>query len=136
MSGWLIGGAVVFVLGLLVRRSEGRENRERAEWLARATKTTGTIARYRSREATGRGGSFDSHRIERIPVVLFRAANGADYEFEPDDRAFKVGQQVAVAYEPEQPSNARVITAPSKIGCWMILMVIAIGLVIRALLEL
>ena len=135
MTSWLIGGAVVFVIALLVRRSETRENRERTEWLARATKTTGTVARYRNREVTGRSGSVDSHRIERVPVVSFRAANGSEYEFEPDDAAFKVGQEVAVAYEPEQPSNARVMTTPSKIGCWMILMAIAIGLVIRAFLN-
>jgi hypothetical protein len=78
----------------------------------------------------------ERHEVDEIPVVKFRAPNGAEYEFDAETSVGKVGSKVTVAFNPQLPSDAREIPPESshhyRGGCGFILMLVAIGLAVKA----
>lgn len=78
-------------------------------FLATASTTEGeVIALERRRSSQSNGGSSHTY----YPVVKFTAPDGEPIQFEGQvgsrPPAFRVGQRVAVLYNPEEPQSARI----------------------------
>lgn len=70
-----------------------------------------------------------SSRFVTVPVVRFRAANGAEYEFDAPGVPKKVGEKVQIGYDAKLPSTAQVVGAARQAGCAMVLGAIGLALV-------
>lgn len=123
-GGAACAGAVLFWL------AETKAQREHLRWCARAATAGGVISRIaeRGRELS-RNEPSDDDPIHHVPVVRFRASDGAEYEFEASDIPQTVGAAVTVAYDAAMPSTARVLQRRSRWGCGVVLLVAGIALI-------
>lgn len=115
-------GAAAATLGAIFWFVELRKEREHRAWCEQAAKVDGVVSRIADRGHPTKNERIDED-IVSAPVVTFRAANGAEYEFDAPGISAKVGEQVTVAYDRLLPSNARLLDRPRKPGCVVILIV-------------
>ena len=100
MTPWIVLMIAVVVI-VLVSRSIQRDARARREWFADKTVTTGVHTRC---EEIGEDDDPWS-------TIEYRAANGVMYQITGffDLTPADVGREVEVAYDPEMPSEARIV---------------------------
>jgi hypothetical protein len=130
----LLVAAVLFAAGILERFFDTRQRRRDRQWIDGASRTEGVVSRIITRESYS---SFSERtEITVTPVVLFRAPNGVQYEFEAKTGVGGVGSKVVVAFNPALPSDAREIPPESshhyRGGCGFILMLVAVALAVKA----
>lgn len=109
-----------------------------ARWCASRTRTDGVVSRVVERRVNGSfsedaGGMPTDPATITVAVVRFRALDGVEYEFDTQEVPLEVGAEVAVAYDPALPSDARAVARTPKIGCAALLLLAgAILLVVGA----
>lgn len=98
-------------------------------------KTEGVVSRIAERkDYSGPRDSYDNISVIEVPIVRFRASNGHDYELDGPSGIGEVGAKVAVAYNPDLPSDARALaTNAYRGGCGFILIVIGLALAVKAM---
>ena len=114
-----------------------KRQREHRDWCAKGIRASGVVSRLGERRGAGlsedAAGMSTDATFHTVPVVLFRAANGIEYEIDAPDAPPTIGSVVEVAYEPAQPSGARAIHRTPKVGCAVILFVIGLTLIVIAI---
>lgn len=127
------GSAVALSFGFWIAERKARRAHE--AWCATAARADGVVSRLGLRGHYSRNPPTDEDRNWYIPVVRFRAADGAEYEFDAEGTRAKVGARVRVAYEPALPSNARALERPGRMGCAAILLAAGLALLITGLVR-
>jgi len=122
-------GAFLWVVAITMLVVEERAVRARRRWCATAARAEGEVARIGRRGYHSRNEPTSSVRFVTVPVVRFRAANGAEYEFDAPGVPKKVGEKVQVAYDAKLPSTAQVVGAARQVGCAVVLGAIGIVLI-------
>ncbi len=126
----LIFGLMAITLGVIVTIVEFRRKRVADAWLARATRVEGLA--YRSNEVETYNHMSDNfaHGTATVHHVKYRAANKIEYEI-PAGSLVKLGDTVEVAYNPDLPSDAKLVQeARYKVGCGFVIIVVGIGLIV------
>ena len=131
-----LAAVVLFTLGGLERVVSFRHQRQEDQWFASAAKAEGTV--IRTVEPHVPSTMTASEVKARFSVVVFHEGNGRRHEFGAAGDAGPVGTRVNVAYEPRDPSTARVVS-PSHpgwtFGTGYILMLAGVALGITALVR-
>lgn len=126
-------GATACALSVVFGWIAIKVHREHRAWCDRGMKADGVVSRLAERRGAGLSedavGTPSAPSVFLMPVVRFRAANGIDYEIDAPDAPKEIGCVVKVAYEPAQPSGARAVSRPPKIGCAVVLFVVGVMLV-------
>jgi hypothetical protein len=123
-------GALAVVFGGIAIKAY----REHRQWCARGTRAEGVVSRLVERRGHGlsedAAGMPTDAAATTVPVVRFRTADGLEYEIDAPDAPTEIGSRVEIAFEPGQPSAARAVERPPKIGCAVVLL--AVGIVLLA----
>jgi hypothetical protein len=126
-------GATSCGLSLIFGAVSWKAHREHRAWCARGIRAEGVVSRLAERRRTGlsedASGMPADPAAALVPVVRFRAANGIEYEIDAPDAPAQIGAAVQVAYEAAEPSGARAVERPLKIGCVVFLLVAGLLLV-------
>lgn len=125
------------IAGIWERFADKRKRREHQQWIDAAVKTEGVVSRLSERkDYSGPSDSYDNIAVQSVPIVRFRAANGHEYEIDGPDGIGEIGTRVAVAYNPNLPSDARTLaTGRYRGGCGFILIAIGLILAIKAMMA-
>jgi hypothetical protein len=130
----MIAGAVSCVAGAGFWWMEIAEERKHRSKLATYARGRGVVSRiairgWLSKNEPTELAIEDDEKVKKVPVVRFRASDGAEYEFDAPDAPHTIGAEVDVAYDPAIPSSAQMTTRQKKPGCAIILFVIGIALI-------
>jgi hypothetical protein len=126
----LIFGLMAITLGVIVTVVELRKKRAAEAWLARAVRTEGLAYRSNVVETYNHMTDGSQHGQAVVQVVKYRAANRIEYEI-PGGTLVKLGETVEVAYNPDLPSDAKLVQeARSPFGCGLLIVAVGIGLIL------
>jgi hypothetical protein len=133
---------VVGVLAYLVTRAR-QQAVSRVGGARRMVRTTGTVMSLHTGIVDVRGFQPDQTPLD-FPVVRFQDASGTPVTFQSPrgwTRAPKVGRTVTVAYDPDDPQNARLdghewrsFNVAATIALVLVVVIVVIGLAIAAFL--
>ena len=129
----LIVAGIVFAIGAGTWLYSIKVHRAHVAWLEGKTRAIGTVTRLSRRYIRAADGPGDEESVSKVPIVKFRAANGGEYEVDAPDAPATIGAEVEVAYDPALPSDGRGVVRVKKVGCSVMLIVIAAALVVVAL---
>ena len=115
--------------------AEVREQRSHLKKMATAARARGVVSRiairgWLSKNEPTEMDLNDAEKVSKVPVVRFRAHDGAEYEFDAPDAPMTIGSEVDVAYDPEIPSSAQLPVRQRKPGCAIILLALGLALII------
>ena len=130
---FLLAALVLFGLGGAERVVDARHRQQETKWLTSATKAEGTVVR--AVEPHVPSTMTASGVKTRHSVVSFQTANGWQHEFEAAVDAGLPGTRVRVAYDPRDPSSARLLSPAlptQSFGMGHVLMLAGLALGIRA----
>lgn len=110
----IIAASLLLVVGLVCLAVAATTYLVTNRFVATAEQTTGTVTGLEERTSTRRDA--DGHTRRRtvfVPVVRFTTTDGEAVEFRgsngSDPPAHDVGDTVTVAYDPDDPSGARIV---------------------------
>jgi Protein of unknown function (DUF3592) len=126
----LIFGLIVITIGVIVTITELRRKRAAEAWLARAARAEGLVYRFNEVETYNHMSEGFTHGKAKIHIVKYRAANKIEYEIQAKS-ATKLGSTVEVAYNPDLPSDAKLVQeAQYRMGCGFVLLAVGVGLIV------
>jgi hypothetical protein len=134
MTFYVVGG-LLLMIGVVSVLHARREQRRHEAWCTSAAKAQGVVSRIGRRYWLSRNQPSTGDRVDRVPVVKFRAANGVEYEFDAHDAPSTQGAAVHVAYDASSPSTAVVLNRRPKYGCAGVLMVLGAGMIVWELVQ-
>lgn len=125
----LIFGLMAITAGVIVTIVELRRKRAADAWLASASRAEGLVYRVNEVETYNHMSDNFAHGKATIHIVKYRAANRIEYEI-PTDLATTVGSTLEVAYNPDLPSDAKVVQeAKYKMGCGAFIVLVGIAII-------
>lgn len=126
----LLFGLIVIAIGAAVIIGELRRKRAADAWLARAARAQGLAYRANEVETYNHMSDSFTHGTATVYHVKYRAANKIEYEI-PAGSLVKLGDTVEVAYNPDLPSDAKLVQeARSPFGCGLLIVAVGIGLIV------
>ena len=126
----ILTGAALCAIGLLLLFQQERDFRAHRRWCAKAAKAEGAVARIGRRNWHSRNEPTSDDSYQTVPVVRFRAASGAEHEFDAREAPAQVGAAVEVAYDPALPSNAKVVTRKRQPGCGVVFLAVGVAVIL------
>ncbi|HET7705674.1 MAG TPA: DUF3592 domain-containing protein [Thermoanaerobaculia bacterium] len=125
----LIFGLMAITVGVIVTIVELRRKRSADAWLARAARTQGVAYRENEVETYNHMSDSFAHGTATVYHVKYRAANNIEYEI-PAGSLVKLGETVEVAYNPDLPSDAKLVQeAKYRMGCGVVIILVGIGII-------
>ena len=126
----LIFGLITCAIGVAVTIAEIRKKRAADAWFARAARTQGLVYRFNEVKTYNHLTDQSPHGMTIEHVVRYRAANKIEYEIKADSPV-KLGDTVEVAYNPDLPSDAKLVQeARFRMGCGFFIIAVGIGMIV------
>ena len=126
----LIFGLITCAIGVGVTIAEIRKKRAADAWFARAARAEGLVYRFNEVKTYNHLSDFNQHGKTNVHIVKYRAANKIEYEI-PANSPVKLGDTVEVAYNPDLPSDAKLVQeARFRMGCGFFILAAGIGLIV------
>src|SRR5688572_216411 len=105
----LIFGLIACAIGVGVTIAEFRKKRAHDAWFARAVRVQGLVYRFNEVETYDPTSDYlFQHGTAIVHHVKYRAANKIEYQIPAGSRV-KMGDTVEVAYNPDLPSDAKLM---------------------------
>src|SRR5688572_474948 len=126
----LIFGLIACAIGVAMTIAEFRKKRAHDAWFARAARAQGLVYRFNEVDTYNHMSDSFQHGKSIVHHVKYRAANNIEYEIPAGSRV-KLGETVEVAYNPDLPSDAKLVQeARFPLGCGFIIIAVGIGLIV------
>jgi len=126
----LIFGLITCAIGVAVTIAEIRKKRAADAWFARAARAQGLVYRFNEVETYNHLSDHNQHGTAIVHHVKYRAANKIEYEIPAGSRV-KLGDTVEVAYNPDLPSDAKLVQeAHFRMGCGFLILAAGIGMIV------
>lgn len=133
-STFLIAGALAAAGAAIGFLAELKEKREHHAFCTTAARAEGVVSRISERGHATKNERSEEEKFE-VPIVRFRAADGAEYEFDAPHLPRTLGMAVEVAYDPVLPSNARPLQRQRRSGCAIFLAALALILIANGMIR-